>query len=49
MSLINYIAEDKGNKLMSSEGMEATEAEIQEFVEDEAAMIDAAGSGFGFD
>lgn len=34
------IAEDKNNKLMSSEGMEATEAEIQEFVDDDAAATD---------
>jgi translation initiation factor eIF-2B subunit gamma len=27
--------EDKNNKLMSSEGMEATEEELQEFVDEE--------------
>jgi hypothetical protein len=47
--LIINIAEDKNNKLMSSEGMEATEAEIQEFVEEEEAMVDAGSAGIGFD
>jgi translation initiation factor eIF-2B subunit gamma len=31
-----FIAEDKGNKLMSSEGMEATEQELQESFDDDA-------------
>lgn len=42
------VAEDKDNKLMSSEGLEATEAEMEEVLqeqedqaaEDEEAMID---------
>lgn len=43
-------AEDKNNKLMSSEGMEATEAEIQEFVDEDAAVMDEdAGMDVGFD
>lgn len=36
----NIIAEDKNNKLMSSEGMEATEQEFNEFVDEDTAMID---------
>ncbi|RFU31893.1 hypothetical protein B7463_g4424, partial [Scytalidium lignicola] len=41
--------EDKNNKLMSSEGMEATEEEINEFANDETA-IDTSGDqeAFGF-
>lgn len=44
-------AEDKNNKLMSSEGMEATEAEIQQLVDDDEAMLDDgdASAGFSFD
>lgn len=33
-------AEDKNNKLMSSEGMEATEQELQESFADEEAVVD---------
>ncbi|KAF8852223.1 hypothetical protein BDZ45DRAFT_659493 [Acephala macrosclerotiorum] len=48
--LVEAKTEDKNNKLMSSEGMEATEAEIQEFVdEDEAIMDEDAGMDVGFD
>lgn len=38
--LVEPQTEDKGNKLMSSEGMEATEQELQESFEDEDAIID---------
>jgi len=37
------IAEDKSNKLMSSEGMEATEQEIQDF-DDENTTLDPSES-----
>lgn len=50
--LTNWItAEDKNNKLMSSEGMEATEAEIQEFVDEDSATMDDgdASMDVGFD
>ncbi|KUJ21557.1 uncharacterized protein LY89DRAFT_637359 [Mollisia scopiformis] len=49
--LVEPTTEDKNNKLMSSEGMEATEAEIQELVDDEEAMIDDgdANTGIAFD
>jgi len=43
------IAEDKNNKLMSSEGMEATEEEIQESFADEDTGIEALESGAGID
>ncbi|KAF4629593.1 hypothetical protein G7Y89_g8553 [Cudoniella acicularis] len=39
--LVEPKTEDKNNKLMSSEGMEATEQEIQESFADEEAAIDA--------
>ena len=46
--LIHDIAEDKNNKLMSSEGMEATEEEIQESFGDEGAVLDeSAGVSLG--
>ncbi|KAH8819219.1 hypothetical protein F5884DRAFT_7116 [Xylogone sp. PMI_703] len=47
--LVEAGTEDKNNKLMSSEGMEATEEEINEFVNDETA-IDTSGDqeAFGF-
>lgn len=38
-------AEDKNNKLMSSEGMEATEQEIQESFADDDGMIDTDADG----
>ena len=41
-------AEDKNNKLMSSEGMEATEEEIQESFADEDALMDLE-DGAGID
>ena len=42
-------AEDKNNKIMSSEGMEATEEEIQEsFGDDEDAIMDPVNSNIGF-
>lgn len=34
------LAEDKNNKLMSSEGMEATEQEFDDFVDEDEAMVD---------
>jgi hypothetical protein len=36
----NVIAEDKNNKIMSSEGMEASELEMQESFDDEADLED---------
>lgn len=41
-------AEEKNNKLMSSEGMEATEEEIQEFDDEDAIMDPVDDSGIGF-
>jgi hypothetical protein len=41
MMLMIFKAEDKNNKFMSSEGMEATEEEIQEFVEEESLPLDS--------
>lgn len=37
----DIIAEDKNNNLMSSEGMEATEEEMQSSFADEEAIMDA--------
>ncbi|CZR65978.1 related to eukaryotic translation initiation factor EIF-2B subunit 3 [Phialocephala subalpina] len=49
--LVEAKTEDKNNKLMSSEGMEATEAEIQEFVDEDSATMDDgdASMDVGFD
>ncbi|KAE8446272.1 hypothetical protein EG329_012358 [Mollisiaceae sp. DMI_Dod_QoI] len=49
--LVEARTEDKNNKLMSSEGMEATEAEIQELVDDDEVIIDDGDAGLdvGFD
>lgn len=43
-------AEDKNNKLMSSEGLEATEEEMDEFINDESG-IETSGDqdAFGFE
>jgi len=35
-----HLAEDKNNKLMSSAGMEATDAELDKFMEDENSEVD---------
>lgn len=44
MLMHNALAEDKNNKLMSSEGMEATEQEIQEsFDNEDDAVTDDLG------
>ena len=37
---IPVIAEDKGNKIMSSEGMEATEQEMANFADEDEAVLD---------
>ena len=42
MKLMRSTAEDKNNKLMSSEGMEATEEEIQESFANEDVMMELA-------
>ena len=42
------LAEDKNNKIMSSEGMEATEEEIQESFGDEDSILDSVDSDIGF-
>jgi len=41
------LAEDKNNKIMSFEGMEATEEEIQESFGNEDATIDSVDSDGG--
>ena len=41
-------AEDKNNKLMSSEGMEATEQEMEELAEEEGELDPGAGIDLGF-
>lgn len=45
---MSALAEDKNNKLMSSEGMEATEQELQESFENEDdAEVDDRGLDLG--
>jgi translation initiation factor eIF-2B subunit gamma len=38
-----YLAEDKDNKLMSSEGLEATEAEMEEVLHEMEEEVAATG------
>lgn len=48
MLMHGALAEDKNNKLMSSEGMEATEQEIQEsFDNEDDAVTDDVGLDLG--
>jgi len=46
--IVSIVAEDKNNKLMSSEGMEATEQEMDELVEEEGEPDSGAGIDLGF-
>lgn len=44
---MSVLAEDKNNKLMSSEGMEATEQELQESFDNEDDVVDNQGLDLG--
>lgn len=41
--MVFHLAEDKDNKLMSSEGLEATEAEMEEVLQEMEEEVAATG------